>query len=268
MVFRYSPDDAGGAPPAPVAQAPAAPAPVSAPAPAPEPAPGPPTWLTQVSPDRRDKKELHKYAKLNDLVDSHIEMESKLSRAIVVPDPEKATPEDIAAFKKGMGIPEKPEDYAFDTVKYKGMEKLAEGIRDQAVTAGLTKGQAAKVFDFVASLVKSGTDGQAQAKAELQTTFPARLLESVGNDQKKAEEVRNRLTAFMTKQIGDPALVKEMADSGLLFNPRFAAKMAEISAKMDDAPYIDGKGSAGSKGPGAFGSSYSADFAKQYGGTK
>lgn len=267
MRLLYSPDDGSGGP-APAALTPAQTPAAPAQAPAPEAAPGPPTWLTQVSPDRRDKKELHKYAKLNDLVDSHIEMESKLSRAIVVPDPEKATPEDIAAFKRGMGIPENPEGYAFDTEKYKGMEKLAEGIRAQAVTAGLTKGQAAKVFDFVASLVKAGTDGQAQARAEQRSTFPARLLESVGNDPKKAEEVKNRLTAFMTRQIGDPALVKEMADSGLLFNPRFAAKMAEISAKMDDAPYIDGKGSAGSKGLGTFGSSYSPDFANQYGGTK
>jgi len=264
MRLLYAPDDAGGATTAPAAPAPA---PATPAAPAPE-TPSPPTWLTQVSPDRRDRKELHKYAKLNDLVDSHIDMEAKLSRAIVVPDPEKATAEDIAAFKKGMGIPEKPEDYAFDTAKYKGMDKLAEGIRAQAVTAGLTKTQAAKVFDFVAGLVKTGTDSQEQAKAERMSTFPDRLLASVGNDPKKAEEVKNRLTAFMTKQIGDPALVNEMADSGLLFNPAFASKMAELSAKLDDAPYIDGKGSSASKGPGAFGSSYSPDFARQYGGTK
>jgi len=249
LKFFYSPDDPGaGAPPA-------------------EPA-GPPTWLTQISPDRRDKKELHKYAKLNDLVDAHIDMEGKLSRAVIIPDPKTATPEDVAAFKKGMGIPEKPEDYAFDAAKYKGtpeVDKLSEATRALAVTAGFTKGQAGKVFEFVAGLVKTGTDAQAQAKAEAQKTFPARLLESVGKDQKKADEVTNRFTAFMTKHIGDEALVKEIAGSGLMFNPAFATKIAEISAKLDDAPYIDGQGTAASKSKGQFGSSYSPEFNKQYG---
>lgn len=264
-LFRFAPpDDGGGAPPAP------APTPTPAPAPA-EPAAGPPTWLTQVSPDRRDRKELHKYAKLNDLVDDHLSMEAKLSRAIVVPDPEKATPEEVAAFKKGMGIPEKAEEYAFDADKYKGapnIDKLAELVRAQAAEAGLTKGQAAKVFGFVAGLVKEGTDGQSAQKAETQKAFPSKLLEAVGGDQKKADEVTTRLTAFMTKEIGDEGLVRAIADSGLLFNPQFAVKIASLAAKLDDAPYVDGKGSAASKGPGQFGASYSADFKAQFGGGK
>jgi len=262
--FMYSPDDGGavGAPPAstpPTSQTPPA-----------EPA-GPPTWLTQVSPDRRDKKELHKYAKLNDLVDAHIEYEGKLARSIVIPDPKTATPEDVAAFKKGMGIPEKPEDYAFDAGKYKDvpdMDKLSEAARSLSVTAGFTKGQAAKVFDFVASLVKTGTDAQAQVKAEARKTFPDRLLEEVGKDPKKAEEVTNRMTAFMTKEIGDAALIQQIADSGLMFNPAFAIKIAGISTKLDDAPYISSHGEGESKGSGAFGKSYSPEFNKQYGGTK
>ena len=257
-IFRFAPpDDGGGAPPAP--------------APAPPAESGPPTWLTQVSPDRRDKKELHKYAKLNDLVDSHLDMEAKLSRAIVIPDAEKATPEEISAFKKSMGIPEKPEDYAFEADKYKGapnIDKLADVTRAFAAQKGLTKGQAAGVFELVAGLVKSGTDGAAAQKAELQKTFPARLLESVGGDQAKADEVTNRLTAFMSKEIGDEGLVKAIADSGLLYNPAFAGKLAAISAKLDDAPYVDGKGSAASKGPGQFGKNYSPDFNKQFGGGK
>lgn len=265
-LFRFAPpDDGAGAPPA---QTP--PAAAATPPPA-EPAAGPPTWLTQVSPDRRDRKELHKYAKLNDLVDDHLSMEAKLSRAIIVPDPEKATPEEVAAFKKGMGIPEKAEDYAFDADKFKGapdIDKLAEAVRAQAAEAGLTKGQAAKVFGFVAGLVKAGTDGQAAQKAEMQKAFPAKLLEAVGGDQKKADEVTNRLTAFMTKEIGDEGLVRAIADSGLLFNPQFAVKIAGLAAKLDDAPYVDGKGSAASKGPGQFGSSYSADFKAQFGGGK
>ncbi|MBU1081622.1 MAG: hypothetical protein KKB59_14160 [Spirochaetes bacterium] len=261
LMIRYAPDDGGGGGEPPAVE------PATPPA---EPA-GPPTWLTQVSPDRRDKKELHKYAKLNDLVDAHIGMEAKLARAVVIPDPKTATPEDMAAFKRTMGIPEKPEDYTFNADAYKGapnIDKLTEASRTLAVTAGLTKGQAGKVFDFVAGLVKTGTDAQTQAKAETQKTFPARLLETVGGDAKKAEEVTNRLTKFMATEIGDAELVKEIADSGLLFNPRFAAKIAVLSAKLDDSPYVDGKETTSPKGPGQFGGNYSDDFNRQFGGNK
>lgn len=264
-LFHYAPpDDGGGAPPA----VPAALAPAETPA---STEPAPPTWLTQVSPGYRDNKALHKYAKLNDLVDAHLESESRLSHAIVVPDPKTAKPEDVVAFKKSMGIPEKPEDYAFEADKFKGtpnVDKLAEGMRAQAVAAGLTKGQAGKMFEFVASLMKVGMDGQTAQKAELQKTFPDRLLESVGKDPKKAEEVTNRMTAFMIKHIGDAALVNEMKESGILFNPTFAAKIAEISRRLDDAPYVDGQGSMVPKGPGTFGKSYAPGFEQRYGGNK
>lgn len=259
-MLRYSPDDGGaaGAPPDPVPAAPVEPS-------------GPPTWLTQVSPGYRDKKELHKYAKLNDLVDAHLDMEGKLSRAVIIPDPKTATADDVAAFKKRMGIPDKPEEYAFDAEKYKGvpdMDKLTEATRALSATAGFTKGQAGKVFDFIASLVKTGTDAQSTQKAEVEKSFPDRLLEAVGKDPKKAEEVTNRMIAFMTKEIGDAGLVQQFRDSGLMFNPAFATKIAALSAKLDDAPYIDGKGSGASKGQGQFGSSYSPEFMKAYGGSK
>jgi hypothetical protein len=230
-----------------------------------------PTWLTQVSPDKRDRKELWKYQKLNDLVDAYSDMEARQGRAIVIPDPKTAKPEEIAAFKKGMGIPEKPEDYAFDAEAFKGtpnVDKLSEAVRGLATTAGFTKGQASKAFEFVAGLMKAGNDAQAQAQAERESTFGARLLESMGGDQAKAEEVTNRLTAFMATEIGDKELVQAIADSGLLHNPAFARKIAALSTKLDDAPYIDGKGQGGSKGPGQFGSAYSSDFSKTYGGTK
>lgn len=251
--IHYAPDDGGGAggepPPA-------------------EPA-GPPTWLTQVSPGYRDKKELHKYAKLNDLVDAHIDMESKLSRAVIIPDMKTAKPEEVAAFKKSMGIPEKPEDYTFKVEKDDANgSKLAEGVRLLAATKGLTKSQAEAAFDFVAGLVKTGQEGQAKAAEEAKATFPARLLEAVGKDEKKAEEVTNRMTAFLAKEIGDPELVKQIEASGLLYNPAFATRLAAVQAKLGDAPFIDGQGNGGSVSKGAFGSSYSPDFDKEYGGAK
>lgn len=271
-IFHFIPDDGGatGAPPSP------APAPATTAAPA---EPAEPAYYSQLSPELRDKikarpdwKEFReKVPRLNHLAEAYLDSKDKLGRAVIIPDPKTATPEDVAAFKKGMGIPDKPEEYAFDAEKYKGvpdMDKLTDAARALSLTAGLTKGQASKVFDFVAGLVKTGTDSQATQKAETEKTFPARLLEAVGKDQKKAEEVTNRLIAFMTKEIGDAALVQEFRDNGLMFNPAFATKIAALSAKLDDAPYIDGGGAGASKSKGQFGNSYSPEFNKTFGGDK
>lgn len=226
----------------------------------------PPTWLTQVSPNYRDKKELHEYAKLNDLVDAHLSMKDRLSRAVIIPDPKTAKPEEVAAFKKTMGIPEKLEDYKFKVEKDdENGTKLAEGVRLLAASKGLTKAQAEAVFDFIAGLVKTGQEGQAKAAADAKASFPSRLLEAAGKDEKKAEEITNRMTAFLAKEIADPELVKQIEASGLLYSPAFATKLAAVHAKLGDSPYIDGQGDGASKGQGAFGTEYSDDFAKEYG---
>ena len=117
----------------------------------------------------------------------------------------------------------------------------------------------------MASLGKFGMDQQAKAKEDYKASFQTRLLEAVGKDEAKAKEITNRLTSFMSKQIGDGELVKAIADSGLLYSPKFAAKIAELSKAFDDAPAPDGKASTKAAPKGAMGS-YSEAFQKEYGG--
>ena len=79
----------------------------------------------------------------------------------------------------------------------------------------------------------------------------------------KAEETTNRVKMFMAKRIGDPEIVKAFADSGLLYSPKIAIKLAELSKAFDDAPYHDGGGSE--KKVGGMGD-YSPEFDKEFGG--
>lgn len=263
MRIFYAPD---GAPEG------AAPAPDPTPAPAPEPSgsdlPGFASYMKRESREKHaEALKGYKDKKLDDVFDELVDSKGKLSRAIVIPDPKTATPEDMAAFKKTMGIPDSPDAYDLKTDAFKDMEGvdgLAKEFKLRAASWGLTKGQAAQAFEFLAGIGKSGLEAQAKAKGDHKASFGDRLLEAVGKDQKKADEVMNRVRAFMVKQIADPDLIKDFDASGLLYSPKLAVKLAEISAKLDDAPYIDGKPAPANPAQQG-GMGYSASFLETYG---
>lgn len=211
----------------------------------------------------------YKEKKAHEVFEELVDAKGKLGRAIVIPDPKTATQEEIAAFKKTMGIPEGPDKYEIKADAYKdieGIEGLVADFRTRAAAWGLTKTQAQNAFDLMAGLAKSGMAAQTQAKKEHQESFQARLLEAVGKDEKKAEEVSNRFKEFLVKRIGDPEIVQDLADSGLLYSAKFAVKIAELSQAFDDTPYIRGaEDRKGQPAKGAMGD-YSPEFRKAAGG--
>jgi len=211
----------------------------------------------------------YKDKKAHEVFEELVDAKGKLGRAIVIPDPKTASPEEIAAFKKTMGIPEGPDKYDIKADAYKdidGIEGLVADFRTRAAAWGLTKSQAQGVFDLMAGLAKAGLETQIKAKQEHKESFQARLLEAVGKDEKKAEEVTNRMKEFLVKRIGDPEIVQDLADSGLLYSAKFAVKIAELSRAFDDTPYIRGaEDRKGQPAKGAMGD-YSPEFRKAAGG--
>lgn len=211
----------------------------------------------------------YKDKKAHEVFEELVDVKGKLGRAIVIPDPKSATVEEISAFKKTMGIPESPDKYDLKADAYKdieGIEDLAADFRLRAAAWGLTKAQAQNAFDLMAGLAKSGIEAQAKAKQEHKDSFQARLLEMVGKDEKKAEEVTNRMKEFLVKRIDDKEIVQDLADSGLLYSAKFAVKIAELSKAFDDAPYIRGAEDRSAPAQrGAMGD-YSPEFRKFVGG--
>ena len=240
--------------------------------------PAEPQWTGMATQFPREVRERHKDLLLGDYKDKKahevfeelVDAKGKLSRSIVIPDPKTATPEERAAFNKTMGIADTPDAYDLKTDAYKdmkGIDDMAKDFRTRAAGWGLTKGQAGQVFDFVASLGKFGQDSQAKAKADYKASFQTRLLEAVGGNEDEAKEITTRLTAFMSKQIADPELVKAFDESGLLYSPKLAAKLAELSKAFDDAPMPGGKAPTGQAPKGSMGD-YSKAFDEEFGGKR
>lgn len=89
----------------------------------------PPAWVAQLPDTLKANEVFTKYPTIGDLGKSHLEvmgkikeldgmtakvgdLEGRLSKAIIKPD-EKATPEQITAYRTAMGVPDKPEGYEF-----------------------------------------------------------------------------------------------------------------------------------------------------------
>lgn len=82
----------------------------------------PADWRTKLSPDGKHSKTLDRFASPNALMDSYLALRQKLDSGELkanVPFPAKGTPEEQNAWRKSVGIPEKPEEYAL---------KFADGL--------------------------------------------------------------------------------------------------------------------------------------------
>ena len=229
-------------------------------------------FASQLSPDIREKyeKELstdYKDKHLNDVWGELMEAKGKLSRSIVVPDPENPDQEELKAFMDKMGIPSSPDGYE---LKADGVGKeIVDGFKAEALKMGLTKSQAQKVLDKVVAFSKNGIEKRAEALKNAEQTFPARLTKELG-DEKSAEAAVNLGKKFLIR-LGNKDVIQAIADSGLLYNTKFMTKIADFEKALGDQKFVDGKGSGGSgagggqKPKGQLGT-YSSEWKDQFGG--
>ena len=83
----------------------------------------PPAWIAQLEGDLQKDEKLTQYKSISELAKAYREAEGKLGKAVIVPG-DKASAEEMAAFRKAVGVPEKPEDYKLEKVKLPGQVEL------------------------------------------------------------------------------------------------------------------------------------------------
>lgn len=242
-----------------------------------------PKFADQLPPELKTKyaKDLEGYAdkKLGDVLGEHFDLKARMSQALFIPDPKTAKPEEIKAFKEKMGLPDSAAAYEFNTEAFKdipGLEGFVAQYRDQAYAMGMNRGQAQKNLEYVLGIGKAAAESAAAERQKARETFDVRLGQALNPDGKRApaevgsevQTIKNRMTLFFTKQVGDAELVKDAAARGMLYDPRWARTFAAIQAKLEDAPFHEGHGhgaSSQSAGRGKMGS-YSSEFSEKFGG--
>jgi hypothetical protein len=223
--------------------APAAPAPADTPAADPAPAAAPADaaadWRAGLPEELRDAAALKKFNDPGALAKSYVELEKKIGqRGVTVPG-EGAAPEEIAAYRKALGVPEKPDGYGL---------KVPEGVPEHAWNEAsgtllsnwahdlaLTPAQAQGLAERYAKMVADHAQQEAVATEEALRGEWGALY-----DRKVAAAAR------ATKELLGPEAAAVLAEAGLSNNVHLLRALNRIGEAI--SPH---DGSAGMGGGGA-----------------
>lgn len=196
-----------------------------------------------------------KFKSLDDAVKSALELEQKMGAMVTIPG-ENATPEEIAAFWKKAGVPEKKTDYKLDRGTL--TEEDYNAFLDTAHSAGMPQPVAAKLLEWYKGRVGEYAAQQAQqeaqrvearktAKVEAERTLKERL----GADYQTAQDTMKRAA----RQYLTPTLAKKLSDSGLGNDPDLAMILYHLGKTLKE----DGEVKGGAPGSGGGSSWFSYD---------
>jgi len=76
----------------------------------------PPAWMAQLPDDLKRDPGFTKFTTIGDLGKAYKELEGKIGKVVAVPGPD-ATPEEKAAYRKAIGVPEKSTEYKLGEIK-------------------------------------------------------------------------------------------------------------------------------------------------------
>ncbi len=214
----------------------------------------PPTYTSQFDNETRGNADLMKGLPptVTELAKRDWTNQQLLRRAVIIPSAEKPDPAEKKALFEKMGIPEKAEDYQFNTAAIKdlpGVDELVAEVRTHAAEMSLNKTQAQKYLEKVAGIAKKGLEQQQKASKELEDTFEARLMDAVGKDETKKTAAINLSKAALVRFFGDQEVLGQLKNAGILYNPRFILGMAAAQEATGEAPMVRGSGPGAQKAP-------------------
>ena len=160
-------------------------------------------WRAALPDELKEHEFVKGFTKPGDFVKAALDIKTerdtlkpRLEKAIFKPD-DKATDVDKAAYRKAMGIPDKPDDYQFPAGRDGKVDDVVSTFaRSTFHKAGLTKEQAAVIGNdwngFIAGIDKAQEEEEQRALAEAEKAVKAEWLD-------KYDENRNISEAFFVK---------------------------------------------------------------------
>lgn len=203
--------------------------------------PAKPAWMDQLTDDLKSVDGLTKFKTISDLGKSYVELEGKIGKMVTVPD-EKASAEDVAAFRKRIGVPEKIEDYKVEKIDLpKGMS-LDEARLNELREVAMREGVPAKAFGGMvkAYLASFAKDVEANLKIVKLSIDEAKqkLQADLKGDYEAVIALKDRAYAEFGAKI--PGLTELMVSTGLGNHPLMTRMFAAIGKKMAESTFVDG----------------------------
>ena len=200
----------------------------------------PQPWMNGLTTEQKANadliKSLSSFEKgIPDLVEFYAKAEAAKGKAIVVPS-EGASKEDLAAFRKAVGVPEKPEDYKLDEVKLPNGETLDpewdKSLKTLAHKINISQGQLNELhkwyFADLANAMKFVKTSAQQAHAILR--------KEMGADYEAAMTFKARaVNKFLSE-----AAATRFEKTGLGNDPEIIKMFAAIGKAMGDHVFAEG----------------------------
>jgi hypothetical protein len=189
-------------------------------------------WRDGLPESIRGEKCLDSIKTIGTLAQSYVHAQKSMGANKVTIPGENATPEEIDAFHKALGRPDKMEDYATDKVELpKGIvldDAEVGKFREFAFKQGLSQAAFEAALKFDVERVKSHIAAQtAAANAEYEET-KAKLLQEFGD---KADSV----VAQCNQAMRTFGLVEVLRDHGLLSNYTVIKALAKIGGSIGES---------------------------------
>ena len=184
-------------------------------------------------------KSLERFEKgIPDLVPAVIDLEAKLSKAIVVPS-DDATDEEKATYRTAVGVPEKPEDYKLGEVKlpegFAVDEEMQKGYLAAAHAADMNPSQTAAIHSwYMKMLGPQLVEAQKIEKTTIEEAAAA-VRQRHGSD---ADAVNTYMERGF-KEIATPALHTIFKRTGLGNHPDIIDAMIKIGKLVSETPFVD-----------------------------
>lgn len=214
----------------------------------------PPAWLGQLPTDLKGNEAFTGFQTIGDMAKSFLALKGKaaeldgikpkLETAIFKPG-EKATPEEITAFRKALGVPDKADAYEIPTVEgQENSPEMMKWARETFHKIGLTaeQGKAIATYwnQFMSAMVKAELDAAEKARSDAETALKTEL----GGEEKykeAAELVRRLLT-----QHAKPEEKAILEDPKFGNNPLLIRLVTTLAKKTGEDTTPQGKGGGAS----------------------
>lgn len=203
-------------------------------------------WMDQLEADLKTDAALSKFKTPSALARSYKELEGRLGAAIFKPG-EGATEEEVAAFHKKMGRPDKPEDYTIKSALPKDAlsDEFLGTLKGAAHKIGLSQDQAAVLMSAVDSIVKPAIEKVQGQQAEAQrlelgkkTQAKASAKQALSTEWADKFDANLAVSRGALLKLADADTVKAVNDSGLGDHPGFIKLLYKIGKEIEESPFV------------------------------
>ena len=202
-----------------------------------------PGWVSGLTADLRDNEFVKGHAKPSDFVKAALAWKSKADGSIVKPG-EGATPEEVAAYNKAMGIPAKAEDYKLPDNQLLDKD-FVKAQRELFLKQGLSQDQAKSIYEETIKQMQGGADAIKNANQTARVEAETALKKEFGdNYTQKLTEAQSALRRFATEDV-----ISYLDKTGLGNNVGLIKMFAAIQNQIGGDSLLSGANAGGANDP-------------------